>query len=108
MNWEFGRQARLSIEYKADPHEAFALMQKADQKLSAKAKSSWRWRILYLRALLDSELHATQGFWGNDICEKAFEELMQIYYAQGAEYKCAPPTPRSIQNAKSSEHSVTE
>jgi hypothetical protein len=108
MNWEFGRQARLSIEYKADPHHAFRLMQEAQQKLSDNARKSWRWRILYLRALLDSELHCTQGFWGNDVCEKAFEELTEIFHAENAEYKCAPPTARSVQTAKSSERGVTE
>jgi len=108
MNWEFNRQSRLGIEFQADPHHAFELMQKADEILSATAKASWRWRILYLRALLDAELQATQGFWGNEICEKAFEELTQIYYAEGAEYKCAPPTARSIQKARSSERGVTE
>jgi hypothetical protein len=108
MNWEFGRQARLAIEYKADPHEAFQLMQNANAKLNEKARSSWRWRILYLRALIDAELHATQGFWGGDICEKAFDELTEIFHAENAEYKCAPPTTRSIQKARSSERGVTE
>lgn len=107
MNWEFQRQCRFAFNYQRDPQEAFEKMQHADAQLGQSAKNSWRWRILYLRALLDARLHSTQGFWGDDICEGAFEELTDIYHARGAEYKCAPPTKAAIQKAGSSEQGVT-
>jgi hypothetical protein len=107
MNWNRRLQTRSGIGYHSDPHQALALMKNADGKLSEKIKSSWRWRILYLRAEIDAHLHVTQGFWGDEVCENAFEELTRIFHAEKAEYKCAPPTKNSIANPRSSEHSVT-
>ena len=42
----------------ADPgaEEAYAAVKRVDAELPLWARTSWRWRILYLRALLDSEL----------------------------------------------------
>lgn len=108
MNWHLQRQTRFAMRFAQDPRPAFEKMQRADALLSESAKKSWRWRILYLRALLDSRLYATEGFWGDEVCESAFEELTAIFHAQNAEYKCAPPTKESIAKANSSEHSVTE
>jgi len=38
--------------------KAFALLNAVDQRLTPQAKSSWRWRILLLRAEVDSLLAA--------------------------------------------------
>ena len=42
----------------ADPgaEQAYEIVQRVDEKLSSQARRSWRWRLLYLRALLDAEL----------------------------------------------------
>ncbi len=107
INQYLQRSSRVAMEFPSDPHLALQTLQNANEKLSDAAKASWRWRILYLRALIDAQLEPTQGFWGNELCERAFEELTEIYHAQNAEYKCTPPTVTSIAAMRSSEIHVT-
>lgn len=59
--------------------EAFAAMRRMDERLPARARASWRWRILYLRALLDSRLKANGGA-PDEECMTAFRELAGIYH----------------------------
>ena len=63
----------------ADSLEALELMKGADARLPARAKTSWRWRVLYLRALIDAELHRTEGRLEGDALQNAFNELRGIY-----------------------------
>ena len=76
----------------ADPgaEEAYATMKRVDKKLSPQTRKSWRWRILYLRALLDAELK-TNGGKPNDLCNRAFAELIEIYHAQNADPAAVRP-----------------
>jgi len=104
----FGRQSRLAMVFSSDARLALEKLQRADEKLSERAKKAWRWRILYLRGLIDAQLQPTQGFWGGEVSDSAFEELTVIYHAQEAEYKCAPPTPASVAAARSSEFRVKD
>ena len=73
--------------------EAFVLLQRADAKLSPQARSAWRWRILYLRALIDRELALNEGRI-SEPCQEAFDELTTIYHADRALDWVAPPKPR--------------
>jgi hypothetical protein len=79
----------------ADPgaEEAYAAMQRVDRLLTPQAKTAWRWRQLYLRALLDAELK-TNGGKPNDRCNEAFAELIKIYHAENAEPVVRPPLPK--------------
>jgi hypothetical protein len=79
----------------ADPgaEEAYATMQRVDGLLTPQAKKAWRWRQLYLRALLDSELK-TNGGKPNERCNEAFAELIKIYHAENADPAVRPPLPR--------------
>ena len=70
--------------------EAMALMESADARLPTRARSAWRWRILYLRALIDRERYAHRNV-PTDRCNEAMEELVRIYHAGRAETHCAPP-----------------
>ena len=58
--------------------EAFRLIEQADKKLASQTRASWRWRILYLRALIDNELSCNQ-FRVSERCNIAFKELSKIY-----------------------------
>lgn len=107
MNWDIQRQSHFPIHFKKDPKRAFELVHQADARLTPTARQRWRWRILYLRALIDQELEPYDGYWGNAICEEAFQELTQIYHAQEAEMKCAPPSREALQQLRTSEYSVT-
>ncbi|MHB1462412.1 MAG: glycoside hydrolase family 2 protein [Armatimonadota bacterium] len=73
---------------------AYAMVKKVDSRLSPEARKSWRWRVIFLRALTDAELKANGGK-PNAACERAFEELTLIYHAQGAIVDLKPPaTPK--------------
>jgi hypothetical protein len=60
--------------------EAFRLVKQADRKLTPQIRKSWRWRIVYLRAVIDKELYLKKELKG-EVLKKAFEELTEIYHA---------------------------
>jgi hypothetical protein len=71
--------------------EALDLMRQADGKLPQQARLSWRWRILYLRALIDDELNTT-GWKPSPALKEAFAELVRIYHAEHVHTnRVAPP-----------------
>ena len=64
--------------------EAFALAQKIDAQLEPWALSSWRWRILYLRAQIDSVIqeqgHVTPE--ARKALKVLLDELETIYHVE--------------------------
>jgi hypothetical protein len=68
----------------ADAIQAYELAQKVDAKLSSDTRKNWRWRILYLRALIDKEMHLTKGALKGTILKDSFAELTDIYHAENA------------------------
>jgi len=68
----------------ADAIQAHELAQKVEARLSPRARASWRWRILYLRALIDRELHLKSGRLEGDVLRGAFADLTRIYHAENA------------------------
>ncbi len=77
---------------------AWELIQRADARLSPRARAAWRWRVLFLRAQIDAEL-AGHGFAATARCQAAFDELTRIYSAQHAEDWVRPPaeeTPHDV------------
>ena len=78
--------------------EAFATAAAIDESLPEWGRRSWRWRIVYLRALLDScryRLAAQKVGPGNDfhvdyksliagnkLCQDAFAELIEIFLCE--------------------------
>jgi len=71
---------------------AYATVRRVEAKMTHQARQSWRWRLVFLRALLDAELKANRGV-PNDRCRKAFAELIEIYHAQNADPAVRPPLP---------------
>jgi hypothetical protein len=70
-------------------------MQDADGKLTAQARQGWRWRLLYLRALIDQELSRTDGRLQGATLRQAFDEIVRIYHAQHVHTnRVAPPDMR--------------
>lgn len=59
---------------------AEALMTAVDERLSADVRASWRWRLLYLRALVNRELKRTGGRYSAAL-DGWFHELAGIYHA---------------------------
>jgi len=76
--------------------KAFELARKIDDKLPEWAKKAWRWRIIYLRALIDAQRYRTaeklntQTSWselkwkellaGNAAVQAAFGEIIEIFH----------------------------
>jgi hypothetical protein len=70
---------------------AFQLLEQADAKLSPQIRSSWRWRLLQIRASIDQELYRNKFGEGRDaVFQQAYDELMQISYAQNAAVMLRP------------------
>ena len=63
-------------------NEAFRLIEAASAKLTPQVRKSWRWRIVYLRVLIDRELLSTHGDLKGEVLKKAFNELTTIYHAE--------------------------
>ena len=79
----------------ARTERAVALMQDADGKLTAQARQGWRWRLLYLRALIDQELSRTNGRLQGAVLKQAFDEIVRIYHAEHVHTnRVAPPDMR--------------
>lgn len=64
--------------------DAFTLASSIDAKLTPQARTAWRWRIVYLRALVDRQLYRTHGKLEGQTLRDAFRELTAIYHAEHA------------------------
>ena len=66
--------------------KARELLQQAEARLTPQARKSWRWRILYLRSVVDAERYASgeAGSKANPVLKQAFEELTAIQHADHA------------------------
>ncbi|MEI6646174.1 MAG: hypothetical protein WCP12_09055 [bacterium] len=91
MDWFPSKGARPQADPGAE--QAYATMQRVHGLLTPQAKTAWRWRQLYLRALLDAELKANGGK-PNDRCNEAFAELIKLYHAKNANPAVRPPLPK--------------
>jgi hypothetical protein len=97
LNWFPSRGAKPQTDPGAE--DAYATMRRIDGLLTPQAKKSWRWRQLYLRALLDSELKSNGGK-PNDKCNDAFAELIKLYHAENANPAVRPPLPKNWNKEK--------
>jgi hypothetical protein len=69
--------------------KARELLQKAEARLTPQARKAWRWRILYLRSVVDAERYAggeagKAGSKPNPVLKQAFDELTAIQHAYHA------------------------
>lgn len=88
-------QPRFVLEHPEAVDLAWQKLQEVDGILPGWARRSWRWRIIYLRGLIDHEL-LHNNFQVSQLCEQSFHELIEIYHAQHADYAVSPPTKESI------------
>ena len=79
-----------------DVEKAYGLIMDADRRLPERARTAWRWRILYLRAVIDHELITRLGEPPSDRCDEAFEELTRIYHAEKTGGPDSPPSRRCL------------
>jgi hypothetical protein len=71
--------------------QAYDLVKKADAKLSLQARNFWRWRILYLRAVIDCEMFKNEGKLEGAVLKQALDELIEIYHANNTDGVLQPP-----------------
>jgi hypothetical protein len=90
-----GERSRFVLSTSAGADEAWSLVQGADRQMTPQAAAAWRWRVLYLRALIDYELVHHDGAISVR-CEEAMYELTGIFHAQQAAYTVAPPTREAL------------
>ncbi len=92
---EANHARRGNGSFKSPPHDtakARALMESANAKLSPQIQTAWRWRILYLRALIDDELAKSGGIPQRATLAEPFAELIRIYHAEHVHTnRVAPP-----------------
>ena len=90
------RGVRFTLPHTEGAERCWQLVEAADALLPPDRRMAWRWRLLYLRARIDRELAAHDGF-STPLCERAFEELSRIYHAEGvAASWVAPPTHEAL------------
>ena len=68
-------------EIKVSAVRAYQLVEAASAKMTVQARNSWRWRIFYLRALIDKEMFLHKNKLEGEVIKKALDELKGIYYA---------------------------
>ena len=92
-------EPQIRLRHPAGVDIAFRLLDAADRQLDPAVSNAWRWRILYLRALIDAEL-VHHDFHISDRCEEAFQELEAIFHAENALDWVHPPTREMIRRKK--------
>ncbi len=75
--------------------ERCARLQRVDAALPTHTRAAWRWRLLYLRAIIDAELLHTGGRCSAEL-DDYFEELIRIYHAENAYWCVCPPSRRML------------
>ncbi len=84
-------QYRYVIDHPEYIEEIYERVQKADSLLAENIRKNWRWRIVYLRGMIDYTLYKND-YLPSVECERYYEELNHIYHAQKAYYVVSAPT----------------
>ena len=82
------------------PEHSANTLRRVDSRLPKAARQAWRWRILFLRALLDEALHRSGGR-PTRLSDDYFEELVQISCAENAEMIVSPVSRRQLTRLES-------
>ena len=74
----------------AKAEKALSILKATEKTLTKQAKSSWRWRILLSRAVIDAENAKAADNTVSSACNAAYEELTSLYCAERAGGPVAP------------------
>jgi putative glutamine amidotransferase len=72
---------RPHLMEKSDTAKAKALALKIDREILPSLRSGWRWRLVYIRAMLDDEIVDTADF-QPERAKPYFDELVKLYHAE--------------------------
>jgi hypothetical protein len=81
---------RYVIKETANIEKIYETIIAADTNLSAQIRNSWRWRIVFLRAVIDHELLG-HDFNSTQVCVDAYRELIKIYSSPNVYWWVRPP-----------------
>lgn len=87
-----GKKLPLSITIN-DPQSAeraWTIISKIDNSLSPRVRRSWRWRLIFLRSLIDHEI-VTNGPQISLSAEEALNELTELYCFKPYSHYCLDP-----------------
>lgn len=82
----------------ARPDKAVSIaeqFERIDRLLEPRRRGGLRWRQLYLRAQIDREL-VLNGFHSTFAVEALYQQLVELYHAEEADYIVSPPTAEAI------------
>ena len=77
------------------------ILQTVEARLPERARASWRWRVLWLRAALDVAIHRSGGA-PTDETEGYLAELIALYHAENAEPVVHPPSQSFLEQHRAS------
>lgn len=88
-----GEEPKFVVENPDDTASVAAVFEKYNEILPEKIRAGWKFRLLYLRAVIDRELVLTDGYpLRSEICENALYEVNSIYHADDdTEYQVRAP-----------------
>ena len=67
--------------YRGRAAEACRIVERMEKSILPSCRNAWRWRLVYLRAMIDREIFAScQG--APESARKYFEELVRMYHAE--------------------------
>lgn len=92
-NWRRRPDQSKDIEIRvpdSGAEKAFGIISKVDSGLPEMVRTSWRWRLLYLRAMLDMELRRSEGKITPEI-NAAMHEIIDICHLENADFSVRPP-----------------
>ena len=83
---------RFAIRWGTAIPEIYRIVCETEPKLPEQVRSYWRWRILYLRGVIDYELYRNDYVTKNsEVAQKAYRELHEIFHTQKALFEVCPP-----------------
>ena len=83
---------RFAIRWGTAIPEIYRIVCETEPKLPEQVRSYWRWRILYLRGVIDYELYRNGYVTKNsEVAQKAYRELHEIFHTQKALFEVCPP-----------------
>jgi len=95
----FTDPVRFVLEETEGVREAYEMLAGVESQLPRWARDSWRWKVLFLRSVIDREL-VEHDFTPSERCEEAFHELTALYHSHRGIYSVTPPTRAAIDNVR--------
>ncbi len=83
---------RFPIQWGRAIPEIYRIVTSMDEKLPETLRKNWKWRIVYLRAVLDYELYQNDYITKySETAQAAYHELHSIFHTQKALFEVCPP-----------------